>query len=51
MRSPLALLFAVIRDLVWLTVEEGSANVGIGSAERGRHGVVEEAKSDREASS
>ena len=51
MLSPPALLFVVMRDSAWLTVEEGSANVGVNSAEGGRHGVVEEAKSDRDASS
>ena len=51
MLSPLALLSVVIRDSLWLTVEKGSANVGVNLAEGGRHGVVEEAKSDRDASS
>lgn len=51
MRSPPALLFVVIRDSVWLTVQEGNANVGVNSVEGGRHGVVEEAKSDRDTSS
>ena len=51
MRSPLVFLFAAIQDSVWLTVEEGSANVGVNLAEGGRHGVVEEAKSDRDTSS
>lgn len=51
MFSPLALRSLVMRDSVLLTVEEGSANVGGNSAEGGRHGVVEEAKSDRDTGS